>query len=103
MPVNHFRQSIASTLCGTHRDGKMAWQAEQQRTVNSAGHTITDGRKKKQRAGHYCFGRCPVDEQYLEKYKGMTFSPHFPSLYKGWRTAEPGSEHVIVINPMVRL
>ena len=29
--------------CGTHRDGKTA---EQQHNVNSAGHTVTDDRKK---------------------------------------------------------
>ena len=51
----------------TRRDRNMALQAEQRHNVNSAGHTVTDGQKKKQtnkqtkkRGGrHCCFGQLP--------------------------------------------
>ena len=34
---------------GTHKDGKMALGGKEQHDVNSAGHTVTDGRKKNER------------------------------------------------------
>ena len=51
MPINHFNQPTAfralnRKACGTHKDGKTAFQAEQQHIINSAWHTVTDGRGK---------------------------------------------------------
>ena len=65
----------------THREEKTALQAEQQHDVNSAGHTVTEGRRKRG-ARHCCFGQCRSDELYLEKFKKLHFF-HFPMKFRG--------------------
>ena len=45
--------------CGTHRDGKTGYQAEQQHSANSAGHTITDSREKLARGSPLVFWSVP--------------------------------------------
>ena len=52
---------------GTHTVCLMALPAEHQHDVNSAGHTVADGRKK-EGARHGCFGQCCLDEQYAKKF-----------------------------------
>ena len=59
---------------GSHRARKTASQVEQQHDVNSAGHTVTDGRKQRG-ARHCCYSQSRSDEQYPEKYRGITFLP----------------------------
>ena len=41
-----------------------------------------------------------MNDRYPGKYNRITFFPHLPSLNEGWRTAKPGSEHMI--KPMTR-
>ena len=52
LPVSHCGQSTTFSSLnrkarGSRKDGKSAKQAEQQYNVNSAGHTVTDDRKKR--------------------------------------------------------
>ena len=74
-PVNHCSQSTVnhSEKHVEHADGKTASQAEQLHNVNSAGHIVTDSRKKRG-ARHCCFCQCRSDERCPEKYKGIAFS-----------------------------
>ena len=60
---------------GRGRAGR-ALRSGQQHDVNSAGHTLTDGRTQRG-ALHCCFGQCRPDERCPEKYKGISLFP-FP-------------------------
>ena len=99
-PVHVACQSLQPVSCvrglekarGTLTDRKPTLQAEQQRDVNSSGHTVIDGRQNKHGARHCRFGQWRWDERCPEKE--LPFSC-FSSLNEGWRTAKPGSEHVV--------
>ena len=79
----------------------MALRVKQQYDVNSAGHTVSVWQEKK---GEGLFITILVGAFQMNStprsIKEFPLS-HFPSLSKGWRTAKPGSEHVV--NPMIRL
>ena len=69
----------------------MVLQAHQQRDVNSAGHTVTDGEKKSEGLVTAALASAVRVNNTPRSIKELPFS-HFPSLNEGWRTAKPGSD-----------
>ena len=77
----------------------MTLQGKQQHNVNSAGHTITDDRKKARGLVIAVLASAIWMNNTQRSIQELLFSCS-PSLNEGWRTVKPGSEHVV--NPMIR-
>ena len=101
VPVNHCSQSPHSTL-SIEKSVELArtgqWRCKQNTTWTVLNTPLLMAQEK-QGAHHCCFGQYRSDELCPEKCKEILFS-YFPSLNKDWRTAKPGSEHVV--DPMIR-
>ena len=104
MPVNHSSQPttlhvLNSKVSGMHRDRTTALGGQQQHDVNSAGHIVTDDRNKARGSSLLFLASAVWTNDTSRNIKELPFS-NFLHLNEGWRTAKPGSEHLV--NPMIR-
>ena len=76
----------------------MALGGQQQHDVNNAGHIVTDDRNKARGSSLLFLASAVWTNNTSRSIKELPFS-NFLHLNEGWRTAKPGSEHVV--NPMI--
>ena len=100
MHVEHAEKHVKHTEnhvehAGTGRGSR---KPSKQHNVNRAGTSLLMA-ERKQRARHCCFSSAVRMNDAPKSIKELSFS-YFPSLNEAWRTAKPGSEHVV--DPTIR-